>query len=84
MVYRMGSTERRHYSLSCCKPALPKAGNMSKFQNWLGMISAALLGAWFAAVTSHRLERFVELFPLMALVAALVEVARKADLRSAQ
>ncbi len=50
---------------------------MSKFKNRLGLISAALLGAWLAAVISHHLEGLVELFPLMALVAGLVEVARK-------
>jgi hypothetical protein len=50
---------------------------MSKFKNRLGIISAVLLGTWFVAVTSHHLERSVELFPLMALVAGLVEVARK-------
>ena len=46
----------------------------------LGMISAALLGTWVVAVTSHHLEQLVELFPLMALVAGLVEVARKENL----
>lgn len=43
----------------------------------LGIISATLLGTWVVAVSSHRLEQLVELFPLMALVAGLVEVARK-------
>jgi len=32
---------------------------------------------WLVAVASQHLERGVELFPLMALVAWLVEVARK-------
>ena len=50
---------------------------MSRIKNRLGMISAALLGTWLVAVASHHLERSVELFPLMALVAGLVEVARK-------
>jgi hypothetical protein len=54
-----------------------KVGNMFKFKNRLGTIAAVLLGTWFVAVTSHHLERLVELFPLMALVAGLVEVARK-------
>ncbi len=53
---------------------------MSKFKNRLGIVSATLLGTWIMAVTSHRLERLVELFPLMALVAGLVEVARKQKL----
>jgi hypothetical protein len=46
----------------------------------LGIISATLLGTWVVAVSSHRLEKLVELFPLMALVAGLVEVARKQNL----
>jgi hypothetical protein len=50
---------------------------LSIFDDRLGTISAALLGLWLAAVASHQLERGVELFPLMALVAGLVEVARK-------
>ena len=50
---------------------------MSKFKNRLGLISAVLLTIWVVAVASHHLEHSVELFPLMALVAGLVEVARK-------
>jgi hypothetical protein len=50
---------------------------LSIFDDRLGMMSAALLGLWLSAVASHHLERGVELFPLMALVAGLVEVARK-------
>lgn len=50
---------------------------MSRFKNRLGLISAILLGTWIVAFTSHRLERLVELFPLMAIIAGLVEVARK-------
>ncbi len=53
---------------------------MSKFKNRLGLISAALLGVWLVAMTSHHLERLVELFPLMALVTGLVEVAQKQQL----
>jgi hypothetical protein len=53
---------------------------MSIVMSRLGTVSAALLVTWVGAVTSHRLERLVELFPLMALVAGLVEVARKEKL----
>lgn len=53
---------------------------MSIFRNRLGILSAALLVMWVVAVASHHLEQLVELFPLMALVAGLVEVARKESL----
>jgi hypothetical protein len=53
---------------------------MSIVMSRLGTVSAALLVTWVVAVTSHRLEQLVELFPLMALVAGLVEVARKEKL----
>ncbi len=60
------------------KPGPLKVGKqMSKFKNRLGIVSAALLGTWIVAVASHHLERLVELFPLMAIIAGLVEVARK-------
>jgi hypothetical protein len=52
----------------------------SMVKSRLGIISATLLGTWVVAVSSHRLEPLVELFPLMALVAGLVEVARKQNL----
>jgi len=53
---------------------------MSMINSRLGMISAVLLGAWVVSVTSHHFEQLVELFPLMALVAGLVDVARKENL----
>lgn len=50
---------------------------MSKLNDRLGIISAALLGTWLISVALHHGERSVELFPLLALVTGLFEVARK-------
>ncbi len=76
-----GGARRPELKSRLARIARPEGGKlMSKFKNRLGLISAALLGVWLVAMTSHHLERLVELFPLMALVTGLVEVARKQQL----